>query len=37
MDDNKDYYINDFEEFYFKSRPRLSSKLIKIFLEVSDR
>ena len=31
---NKDNFIRDFEEFYFKVRPKFSSKLIKLFLEV---
>ena len=34
MEDDKDYYINDFEDFYFRTRPKLSSKTVKIFLEV---
>ena len=32
--DNKDFFIRDFDEYYFKIRPKLSSKLIKMFLEV---
>jgi predicted SnoaL-like aldol condensation-catalyzing enzyme len=29
----KDYFIKDFEDFYFKIRPKFSSKLIKVLLE----
>jgi len=29
----KDYFIRDFDDFYFKIRPKFSSKLIKILLE----
>lgn len=32
---DKDYYIKDFEDFYFKIRPKFSIKLIRVFLEVS--
>ena len=35
MEDNKNYYINDFEDFYFKMRPKLPSKTVKVFLEVT--
>jgi len=31
---NKDSYIRDFEEFYFKNRPKFGPKLIKLLLEV---
>ena len=33
--DKKDFFVRDFEEFYFKIRPKFNSKLIKILLEVS--
>ena len=29
----KDYFIRDFDDFYFKLRPKFSSRLIKILLE----
>lgn len=32
--EKKDFFIRDFEEFYFNVRPRLSTRLIKILLEV---
>ena len=32
--EKKDFFIRDFEEFYFKIRPKLAPKLIKILLEV---
>ena len=31
---NKDNFIRDFDEYYFKVRPKFIPKLIKIFLEV---
>jgi hypothetical protein len=31
---NKDNFIRDFDEYYFKVRPKLSSKLIRLLLEV---
>lgn len=31
----KDFYIKDFESYYFKIRPKFSPKLIRVFLEVS--
>jgi len=31
---NKDSYIRDFEDFYFKIRPKFGPKLIKLLLEV---
>lgn len=31
--EKKDFFIKDFEDFYFKMRPKLSSKLIKVLLE----
>lgn len=31
---NKDNYIRDFEDFYFKIRPKFGPKLIKLLLEV---
>jgi hypothetical protein len=31
---NKDNYIKDFEDFYFKIRPKYGQKLIKLLLEV---
>lgn len=34
LPEKKDYFIRDFEEFYFKIRPKFSSKLIKVLLEV---
>ena len=34
MDDNKDFFINDLEEYYFRVRPKLSSKTVKLLLEV---
>ena len=33
LPEKKDYFIKDFEDFYFKIRPKLSSKLIKVLLE----
>jgi hypothetical protein len=33
LPEKKDYFIKDFEDFYFKIRPKFSSKLIKILLE----
>lgn len=30
----KDYYVRDFEDYYFKARPKFSQKLIKILIEV---
>jgi hypothetical protein len=35
MRQNKDYHIRDFEEFYFKIRPKFSAKLVKLLLEVN--
>jgi len=32
---SKDHWIRDFEDFYFKIRPKFQSKLIKLLLEVS--
>jgi hypothetical protein len=32
---NKDFYIKDFDDFYFKVRPKFAPKLIRILLEVS--
>jgi len=34
--EKKDFYIKDFEEFYFKFRPKFGSKLIDILLFVSN-
>ena len=31
--EKKDYFIKDFDDFYFKVRPKFSSRLIKILLE----
>jgi hypothetical protein len=31
---NKDYFIRDFEDFYFKTRPKLASRLVHILLVV---
>lgn len=31
--EKKDYFIRDFEDFYFKVRPKFSSRLIKTLLE----
>jgi len=31
---NKDYYIKDFDDFYFKVRPKFAPKLVKLLLEV---
>lgn len=33
LPEKKDFYIRDFEDFYFKIRPKFSSRLIKILLE----
>jgi hypothetical protein len=33
LPEKKDYFIKDFEDFYFKIRPKFSSKLIKVLLE----
>ena len=30
----KDIYVKEFDDFYFRARPRYSSKFIRIFLEV---
>jgi hypothetical protein len=32
--EKKDYFLKDFDEFYFKVRPKLGSKLIRLLLEV---
>jgi hypothetical protein len=37
MPEKKDYYVRDFEEFYFKIRPKYAPPVIKIILEVSTR
>ena len=31
---NKDNFIRDFEDFYFKARPKFAPKLIRLLLEV---
>jgi len=31
--EKKDYFIRDFEDFYFKVRPKFNSRLIKTLLE----
>ena len=31
---NKDNFIRDFDEYYFKVRPKFTAKLIRILLEV---
>jgi hypothetical protein len=33
--EKKDFFVRDFEEFYFKIRPRFTAKLIKTLIEVS--
>lgn len=33
LPEKKDYFIKDFEDFYFKIRPKFSSKLIKVLME----
>lgn len=32
--DKKDFFIRDFESFYFKSKPRFSKKLVKVMMKV---
>ena len=34
--DKKDYFIREFEDFYFKVRPKLTAQLIRVLLEVKD-
>jgi predicted SnoaL-like aldol condensation-catalyzing enzyme len=31
--EKKDYFIKDFDDFYFKVRPKFTSRLIKVLLE----
>jgi predicted SnoaL-like aldol condensation-catalyzing enzyme len=33
LPEKKDYFIKDFEDFYFKMRPKFHSKLIRVLLE----
>ena len=33
--EKKDYFLRDFDEYYFRIRPKYTSKLIRIFLEVT--
>ena len=35
LPEKKDFFIRNFEEFYFKIRPKLSQKIIKILLQVT--
>lgn len=32
--DNKDNFIRDLDEYYFKVKPKFTSKLIRLLLEV---
>ena len=32
---NKDNFIRDFEDYYFKARPKFAPKLIRLLLEVT--
>jgi hypothetical protein len=33
LPEKKDYFIKDFEEFYFKMRPKFSGRLIRVLIE----